>query len=576
MKLLKKLHYNNIDDLFIKVKWILSQSKPVIPFILMTIIINCILSFINVYNSLVSKSLIDSAIDGKTYEVLKWLSIMAAIILFNMITSPVTSFMYTHAYTKLTNNTQKKLYAHLQHGDWLSESKFHSINLLTRITSDIDTISNMILKTIPSVISLLTTLAASFSTLLFLAPSLAVYSIIIGPFLFIISKILGKKVKLIYKKSQETDVKYRSFIQETLQNIMIVKTFCMEKNNLNRLESMQNIKYQLAMKNTKLSALTSLSIDLCSSLAYFLVFCWGAINISNGSSTYGTFTAMIQLYGTIQYPIKSLGNLFPSVISSIAATERLIELENIPIEKDETNTISSKFKHSSISLQDICFEYSKNNSILKNINLNISTGEIAALIGTSGEGKTTIIRLLLSLIKPTSGRITISENGVYNLINKNNRELISYVPQGNTLFSGTIEENLRYGNTNATIEEINDSLKKSCAFDFVNNLDDGINTIIGENGVGLSEGQSQRIAIARAFLRKKPILILDEATSSLDSQTELKVLNEIKNLSYNPTCVIITHRFSALNICNKVYRLEKGTLFEIPKDSLLEIANELV
>lgn len=576
MNILKRLNLNNINDLYLKLKWMFSYSKPVLPFLLVTILINCILSFINVYGTLVSKSLIDFAIERNTKEVIKWLVIMASIMVLNMCISPITTFIYTHAYTKLTQNIQKNLYIHLMHGEWLYESKFHSVSLLTRITSDIDTISNMILKIIPNIISLLTTIAASFSTLLFLAPSLAVCSIIIGPFLFIVSKLLGKKVKDIYKESQEIDIQFRTFIQETLQNIMIVKTFCMEKHNKIKLESIQKNKYNIAMKNTKLSTLTCFSIDFCSALAYFTVFCWGALNISKGTSTYGTFTAMLQLYNTIQYPIKSLGNLFPSVISSIAATERLIEIENIPIEKCKVNKLSSLCKYPSINLENIYFQYDQSKPVLENINLNLEPGEIIALIGASGEGKTTLIRILLSLATPNSGSINIFEDNKYSLINKNYRDLISYVPQGNTLFSGTIEENLKYGNSNASGEEINEALKKSCAFDFVNNFKNGINTIIGEKGLGLSEGQSQRLAIARAFLRKKPILILDEATSALDSNTEFKILHEIRNLSNTPTCIIITHRFSSLNICNRIYKLDKGSLSEFPKDYLSEIANELI
>ena len=252
-----------------------------------------------------------------------------------------------------------------------------------------------------------------------------------------------------------------------------------------------------------------------------------------------------------------------------------MDLESLPLEPEIQNNNYAQLLHPSIHFNNVNFEYTKNRPILKNVSFDIKPGEIIALVGSSGEGKTTIIRLLLYLLKVKSGTITFSYKSINDSINPKHRELISYVPQGNTLFSGSIEENLRYGNTVASIEEINEALTKSCAIDFINELDDGIKTVIGEKGLGISEGQAQRIAIARSFLRERPILILDEATSSLDPETEINVLKSIKHLSYKPTCIIITHRPSALNICNRIYKLSNGSLFEISKDAVLEIANEL-
>ena len=217
-----------------------------------------------------------------------------------------------------------------------------------------------------------------------------------------------------------------------------------------------------------------------------------------------------------------------------------------------------------------------NTNVLDNINLKINSGETIGFVGQSGEGKTTLIRLILSLITPSSGTITLRENDINKKLNPIHRNLISYVPQGNTLFSGTIEDNLKYGNPNATEKDIIEALKNACALDFVDKLDDGIKAIIGEKGVGISEGQAQRLSIARAFLRERPILILDEATSSLDPETEIKVLKSISSLSNKPTCIIITHRPSALNICNRILKLHSGKLSEINKNEMLEVASELV
>ncbi|WP_195515228.1 ABC transporter ATP-binding protein [Paraclostridium bifermentans] len=592
MENLKKLKPSK--DLWIKIKWMGSYAKPAIPFLIFSIVVNVIFALIGIYNVTVSKSLIDSAISGDSEGTIRWLIVMLVITLISMLSTPITSFMSTHSSTKLTQNIQRKIYQHIQCSDWLEQSKFHSVSLLTRVTSDVSNISSAILGTIPSLVSLTVTLFGSFYTLISWAPSIAFAAVFIGPFLILVGKYFSSKLKDLYKEAQEEDVKYRSFMQESIQNIMIVKTFCMEKVNMHRLIEIQNNKYKIAMRNTRLSTMTSMSMSFCSSLAYFTIFTWGVLNIAKGISTYGTFTGMLQLYSKVQAPFSSLASMIPGLISTIAAAERLMEIEAIPVEKmaDEkeldnitsleialdsiSNKVSSNFNKPNIVFDNVSFAYKANNNILNNINLTIESGETIAFVGPSGEGKTTIIRLILSLINPTEGNVLLSEGNLVKEINRNYRELISYVPQGNTLFSGSIRDNLKYGNPNASDDEIKAALSNACALDFVNELEDDLDTMIGEKGVGISEGQAQRIAIARSFLRERPILILDEATSALDPETEVNVLKAVRALPTKPTCIIITHRPSALNICNRIIKLEKGNLREVSRESILEVASELV
>ena len=592
MENLKKLKPSK--DLWIKIKWMGSYAKPAIPFLIFSIVVNVIFALIGIYNVTVSKSLIDSAISGDSEGTIRWLIIMLVITLISMLSSPITSFMSTHSSTKLTQNIQRKIYQHIQCSDWLEQSKFHSVSLLTRVTSDVSNISSAILGTIPSLVSLTVTLFGSFYTLISWAPSIAFAAVFIGPFLILVGRYFSGKLKDLYKEAQEEDVKYRSFMQESIQNIMIVKTFCMEKVNMHRLIDIQNNKYKIAMRNTRLSVMTSMSMSLCSSIAYFTIFTWGVLNIAKGVTTYGTFTGMLQLYSKVQAPFSSLASMIPGLISTLAATERLMEIEAIPVEKmaDEkelddicslevaldsiSNKVSSNFNKPNIVFDNVSFAYKTNNNILNNINLTIASGETLAFVGPSGEGKTTMIRLILSLINPTEGNVLLSEGELVKDINRNYRELISYVPQGNTLFSGSIRDNLKYGNPNASDDEIKAALSHACALDFINELEDGLDTMIGEKGVGISEGQAQRIAIARSFLRERPILILDEATSALDPETEVNVLKAVRDLPTKPTCIIITHRPSALNICNRIMKLEKGHIREVSRESILEVASELV
>lgn len=552
-----------------KIAWILKQSKPVIPFLLTIIVINIVFSLIGVYSALVSKSLIDAAISGQTGTVIKWLIVMIVIALSRMVISPVTTLMNTKTSNNFIHKMQLRIYDYLIHCQWLPLSKYHSVSLLTRINADVNTISNTLFTTIPGLISLIVTFVASFSTLIYFAPSIAIAAIIITPVILIISRIFGDKLKTIYKAVQEQTVLYRTFIQESLQNLLIVKTFCMEENNKLKMKEIQKTKYDLSIKNSKLGISSNIAMNLSSTIVYFVIFCWGVLNIASGSITYGTFTAMLQLYSNIKVPLSSIAGIFPSFIGCIAATERLMELEAIPIEDQYNIDNLNDYSNSLISFKNVTFGYNDDSIVLKNLSFSIKPGEIIGLIGTSGEGKTTLIRLLLCLIKCSEGTINIGDEP----LDIKHRNLISYVPQGNTLFSGTIKDNLMYGKPDATDDELISALKQSCALDFVNTLEHGINTALGEKGTGLSEGQIQRLSIARAFLRKRPILILDEVTSSLDINTEFKVLSSIKELSYKPTCIIITHRPSSLNICHKVYRLNNGHLYLLDDKITSEIAS---
>ncbi len=556
---------------FKKFIWIFSQAKSIIPFLIFTMSINTVLSLIGVYNALVSKYLIDSAIGGEISGVIKWLIIMALIMFGKIILNPLTSLFSTHTSIKFNQSMQKRIYKHITYSKWQDQSNHHSISLLTRITSDVSTISSMLMRTIPDIVSLSVTLIASFTTLTYLAPTVAIIAVFIGPFLLLISRVFARKLKSFYKKIQEEDVKYRSFIQETLNNMMVVKTFCLENNNLKKLSSIQKNQYELSMKNTKVSLLSSLSLGLCSSLAYFAIFCWGALNIAKGIATYGTMTAMLQLYSNIQLPFSALAGTFPRIISSIAAAERLMEIESMELEDDNLSLVSDEINDiPSIKFKDVEFSYNKGTKILEGIDLIINPGETIAFVGPSGEGKTTLIKLILSLIEENHGEISLKykkNNKSKNIkLNRSHRNLISYVPQGNTLFSGTIEDNLRIGKLNASLNELIDASKCACAFDFIDKLENGFNTLIKEKGTGISEGQAQRLSIARAFLRKKPILILDEATSSLDPDTEVKVIDSIKNLDHKPTCIIITHRPKALSICDRIIKLEEGKLRDVTNE----------
>lgn len=561
-----------------KLRWIFAQSKPGLLLLIVSVTMGSIMSAVSVYNAMISKSLIDAATSGKVDLVIKWLTVMGGIVLFNIFFGTLRSLISTYCSTKISNELQKKFFAHVTYSEWMEHNKHHSVGILTRITSDTSTINGFICGTIPSMITSTVMLSISFITLLKIEPFLAVFTVLIFPVLFLMNKLFGKRLKKFYKDIQEKSIEYSSFIQESVQNLMIVKTFCREEDTINNMCRIQKEKFNLVLKQNLFSSCTGICFSLGSSGAYFLVFGWGAISLVKGVITFGTMTALLQLFNKIQGPLSSLIGCYSPIISAIAAAERLMEMESMILEQSNNDLNILNNTTPCIEFDNVSFGYKEGVNVINNISFDIKPGETVALVGPSGQGKTTIIRLLLSLIHPSDGDLYISnyEDGNKGVVCKDHRELISYIPQGNTLFSGTIRANISYGNNNASFEDIVGACEAACALDFINDLDDKFDTKLGEKGHGISEGQAQRIAIARAFLRTKPILILDEATSALDAITEINVLRAIKNLKHKPTCIIITHRPGALAICDRILRLENGNLIEENSDFMFESAVDLV
>lgn len=560
-----------MKNLVTNILWIFKRCRSCIKYIILITIIGSLASLLTVGKALATKYLINSAVSGNSSSSYKWMLILGLFLMLSIILSSLLSITSTYASEKTKNILQEKLYIHIINSTWKEHCKYHSVELLTRITNDVNTITTMLINTIPKIISLFVMLITSFFALLSISPTISIIAIALLPFLILLSKLYGRKLKYFYKAIQQKETDYNRFMQESFNNILIVKTFCLELSKIRSLQNVQNSKLNLSIKKSYFSSASNAFLSLSSYIGYFIVLGWGALNLSsNVGSAFGNLTAMLQLFSSVQAPIYELSSSFPQLVSALAASERLAEIESMNLERPldaltDNNSISdysddeiATTLSTDISFRDVSFSYDEDSKILSDVSLKINPGEIIGLIGPSGEGKTTLIRLILSLIFPTSGEIKINNENL-KIVHRN---LISYVPQGNTLFSGTILENLKLGDDSAQIAEIDEALKMSCAYDFVNTLPNNINTIIGERGLGISEGQAQRLAIARAFLRKRPILILDEATSSLDPETELKVLNSIKNLPYNPICIIITHRPSALSICDKVYKLKDKHLIE--------------
>lgn len=551
---------NKIKKLIESSKWFISYMKGHKLSILLILICNIAGSLSNVAIAITSKNLVDIATSGDTGSILKAIVVFAAIIIVFLGTNAVSTVISTRTLEAFSNDMRERLFARISMTEWMEISRYHSGDVLTRLTSDVSAITSGIVSVIPSVFSLGIQMAAAFATLLYFEPYLALIAFALGPAAVLFSRLWGRRLKKLHIKLQETESEYRSFIQESLEHLTIIKAFGLEGKKNDTISSLHGKRMDLVNQRNKTNVAVNTILSGGYWLGYLAAFAWGAIRLSQKATTFGTMTAFLQLVGQVQSPFIGLAHTYPRIVVVFASAERLKELEGLELEK-KAERLPESFSVG-VVFKDVCFSYSKDEKILDSVSFNLVPGETLALIGPSGEGKTTVIRLILALLKPDSGSVLFrDEKGNEYTVNAATRNWVAYVPQGNTLFSGTVAENIRCGNPDATDDELKEAAETACAWEFIERLPEGMETVLGEHGLGLSEGQAQRISIARAILRKAPVLILDEATSALDIELEMRVLEGIRNLRQERACLVITHRLTALQISSRVLKLEDGKLF---------------
>lgn len=533
-------------------KWLIRYTKPYIPALGLLMLFSVGASLIGVYMSVIGKNIIDAATSGG--KITGLIVLYVAIILAVQIGNAGSSLMTVYVNEKFSFGVRKQVYEKIIHSCWDEVSKYHTGDLMTRLTSDTGTIADGIATVIPQIITLLIELVVTFFTLFYYEPFLAIFALCLAPIAGLMSTWLGKKMKHLQVKVQESESEYRSFITESLSNILVLKAFCGEDYAADRLTELRDQRFYWVFKKAKLSLGASTSMGLAFQCGYLVAFSWGAIGLSLKTITYGTMSVFLTLINRIQAPIIQLANMLPKIVSILASAGRVMELQNLPMENRIEEHIAAE--NVGVEVSGLSFSYGKE-KILDEAELKIVPGEFVAIVGESGIGKTTLVRLMMSFLQSPEGMIRFyNDKGETELANGGSREFISYVPQGNTLFSGTIAHNVRMGKQDATDEEVIDALRAACAYEFIRELPQGINTVIGERGHGLSEGQAQRISIARAIIHGAPFMVLDEATSALDEKTELAVLESIRKLTPTPTCLLITHRRSVLDYCDREIRID--------------------
>lgn len=550
MKLLKNKKDNNFKALL----WIFKRTKKHIPLVAIISLFSGIVSLSGIVLAYLTKIVLDIATKDMEGSFIKFAVLILGVVLLQLILSSVDSVLKAYASGKLTISIRKYLFKSLVQKKYVKITGYHSGEVLNRFTSDADIVINSVLSLIPQIIVIFTKLIAGILALFLLDKRIAFLILAFGLIIPTIGRFISFKFKSMHKECQKTDGDIRSFMQECVENIVVLKSFQSIEPFSKKLSQYMDKNFKLKIKRSFLSTGFHFTLNSFFTFSYYLVLIWGAGKISDGVITYGTLMAFLQLVQQLRGPLQTVSGILPQYYQAIASAERLMELEvgdNDKSAETEENLQVIKSTFSGIEFKDITFAY-KDENILENCSFSIPAGKITALTGESGSGKSTIFKLILGLYEAQAGEIMVNE---IIPLDTSLRGLFAYVPQGNLVLSGTVRENISLCNDNISDEDIIKAMKAAEIYDIIAELPDGLDTVLKERGAGLSEGQIQRISIARALLTDATVLLLDEATSALDEQTETKVLNNIKAMS-DKTVLFVTHRNTSLKVCDRIVHAE--------------------
>ena len=524
----------------------------------------CVLSLMSLGVTLVTKSLIDAATGGRGDALWTWGAALAALIIAERILSVVSAGIRTRASAALQKSMQSMVTEAILGKEYAGLRNFHSGELVNRVFSDVGVVKNGVMTMLPSFLRtgvsfigaavILIGMDWRFVPVMIVAAALGAGGMIA----------FREPMKRRHKRMQAAEDALHASTQETMENIRVVKASLSEERSLSAMEADRERLSGEQIRNGRLSILMNNGMGAMFDLSWLVCNLWGCVKIYQGTFTYGSLAALIQLVGRIQSPIANAVSLVSQAYGVVASAERLQEVIGLP--EEERGEPMTEFNE--IRLQDVSFQYSDGaDEVLLGINAVIRRGDFAALTGISGGGKTSLFQLLLGIYRPTGGQVLFALGDQKTAACRGTRNLFAYVPQGNTLFSGTLRENLTMFTDHASEEDIGRAVRAACLEDVVR--ENGLDAVLGERGVGLSEGQAQRVAVARALLSGAPILLLDEATSALDETTEARMLRNIAAMrgesGREVTCIIVTHRPAALAICDYELRIADGKMTRVDR-----------
>ena len=584
MKLLTKIH-NKIKagllrEMLQELGWIYGYSKRYKWQIVFYVLLGILGTLMSLGASVLSKYIIDAVTgyDSGSIVVIAvfYVSMQLLRIGFNAWSTQVSAAIRI----RVDQEIRAEVYDKIMDADWESMSQYHSGDLLNRVDNDVAAVSSNALNMLPDFITKGLQFLGALVIFLYYDPIMAGLALISAPVTLAVSNVLMKKMRHHNQVMRQISSEAMVFNEESFQNVQVIKSFGLTKLYSQKLRQVQSRHQKAQLDYTRFSVRTSALMSVVGTVVTVICFGWGVYRLWSGHISYGTMTLFLQMSGTLTASFSALVQMVPTAINAATAAGRIMAVTELPREDHTDDEKVAKFLREnkadgvSVVAQNMDFHYEdQTQQVLQDVIFRAKPGEIVALVGPSGEGKTTMLRLILGIVHPKSGLIQIKggTTGEELPVSASTRRLFAYVPQGNTMFSGTVAENLRMMKQDATDEELYEVLRLACAEKFIRKLPDGVNSPIHENGGGFSQGQIQRLSIARALLADVPVLLLDEATSALDMTTERQILRNIMESQRRRTCIVTTHRPSVLGICNRVYRIAGGSMTKVTEEEVRQL-----
>lgn len=559
-KIIKKIQDGTLREVMRELHWIYQYGLKYKGSILWYIFLGVLGIATGLAGSVISKYIIDAVTGYDSTGLVPAAVAYVLLQLFTIGSRAWTSLISEKIVIKVDQEIRADVYDKIMDADWEALSQFHSGDLLNRVDNDVSTVSGSVLRWVPDLVTRLLQFTGTLGVILYFDPTLALLALISAPVTLIVSRSIANRIHNYNKKIRKVSSDVMVFNEESFQNVQLIKAFGLAELYKKKLRNVQETYKKIRLDYNRFHVTTSSGMSLVGNVVTMACFGWGVYRLWTGHITYGTMTLFLQLATTLSGSFSALVHMVPSAISAATAAGRLMSVTRLPKEKHlckvkAKELIQSK-KGIEVRADEISFQYDTGKKVLQKASFVAKPGEIVAIVGPSGEGKTTMLRILLGLVAAWEGSVTVNASGEESIpVSAATRGLFAYVPQDNVMFADSIAENLRIMKADATDEQINEALRKACAYDFVHKIPTGLKSPIRENGGGFSEGQIQRLAIARALLSEAPVLLLDEATSALDVATERKILRNILDRSSKQTCIITTHRPSVLSMCDRIYRI---------------------
>lgn len=559
-------------------KWIFTYSKRYKGAIAFYIFLGILSTTLGLVGAVASKYVIDIITGFQTSKLALLIVVAVGSTIFGLVLNSLLGRIVLKLAIRIGNDVQRDIFDKIIDADWSALNQYESGDILNRFSNDIGTVGSNAVSWLPTIIVALYRFLATFFVILHYDWIMAVFAFATAPVLLLASRVILGRQREHGKQVRKMASEVMSFEVETFYNMDTIKSFGITDQYSARLRDWQERYKKVNLDYNLFTIKTNVFLTLMGSAVSMGAFGYCLYQLWTHAITYGTMTLFLQQTTNLSNSFQNVVGIVPNFLNASISAHRIRELVELPKEVHVKASRALRQKAETgftVELRDLSFAYVEDRQVIADSRLIASPGEIVALIGASGEGKTTLIRLILALVRPGKGEAVIrAADGTEFALNAETRSLFSYVPQGNTILSGTIAENLRMGKADATEAEMVRALESACAWEFVQDLPEGIHTRLGRRGKGLSEGQAQRLAIARAMLRDAPVLLLDEATSALDVATERRVLKNIMQSNPRRTCIVTTHRPTVLTLCKRVYRVMDRTVTELDEETSARMAME--